>query len=267
LDWRAKLEEIQMIREAYLETFVTRAGSELIRKPGAVKLETPGARERWLNRTIYGESDLTEMERELKECVARANAGDFDYEWVLWPDQKVSSAKLEKLLSLYGFEKKESSECLVCDSDMYQAINSSAPVELVQVSHGDLDTFIQTAIKGWDQREVNPEDLRSRLELLFDKSRYFLVIHESRPVGCCEIQLLKDSAYLGGSSVIPSARGRGIYSRMIKERLKLAHENGFSKCTSIGLVGSSAPILQKFGFRTVGKVNFFAYFAKGGFGQ
>lgn len=256
-----------MIREAYLETFVTRKGSELIRKTGSVKLVTPGARERWLNRTIFWESDLSEMDTALKECVALADAGNFDYEWVLWPDQNESSEKLEKLLSQYGFEKKESSECLVCDSNMYEAISSSAPVELVQVSHGELDAFIQTAIKGWDQREVNPEDLRSRLELLFEISRYFLVIQESRPVGCCEIQFLKDSAYLGGSTVIPSARGKGIYSTMIKERLKLAHANGYSKCTSIGLVGSSAPILQKFGFRTVGKVNFFAYFAKGGFGQ
>lgn len=62
-------------------------------------------------------------------------------------------------------------------------------------------------------------------------------------------------AYLGGGSVVPAFRGRGLYRAMVRERARLAHEAGV-EWLAVEARPASRVLLERSGFATLSTLHF-----------
>lgn len=84
-------------------------------------------------------------------------------------------------------------------------------------------------------------------------SRY-LAFLDSEPVGYGQVAFTPWAALLLGGSVLPEARGRGVYRALVHARWREAVERGVPRI-SVSAGPMSAPILERLGFERIGAVH------------
>lgn len=104
---------------------------------------------------------------------------------------------------------------------------------------------------------VASQDRRRRNFIASGNRRFLLATIDGEPAGAGNLALFPPAAAtIGGGSVRPKFRGRGIYRAMVAERLKIAREAGVDGLSVWG--GSmSRPILERLGFVKVGWRRFY----------
>lgn len=70
------------------------------------------------------------------------------------------------------------------------------------------------------------------------------------------VSVAPEVVLLEGSAVSPEWRGRGIYKTLVAARLRMAREAGAQQALVQAVADTSAPILQRLGFRAVCKFAF-----------
>ena len=94
------------------------------------------------------------------------------------------------------------------------------------------------------------------------KSRsYFAYLEGDRPIAWSYLVYLPDSkiVLLGGAATAPEARGRGVYSALVKQRLADARADGREAAVIQADRDTSAPICAKLGFRELCSMEVFAW--------
>jgi GNAT superfamily N-acetyltransferase len=76
---------------------------------------------------------------------------------------------------------------------------------------------------------------------------------DGEPAGCGGVLMADGVARLWGGSVVPSARGRGIYRAVLAERLSYAVTHRGSMALVKGRIDTSGPILRRAGFAAFGQ--------------
>ena len=92
-----------------------------------------------------------------------------------------------------------------------------------------------------------------RVELweLMGVINYFAYIEDNDdPVAVASMWYRQDHpiVLLGGAATLPEYRGRGVYTSLVAQRLKIAHDNGVQAAVISAVRSTSAPICQKIGF-------------------
>ena len=94
------------------------------------------------------------------------------------------------------------------------------------------------------------------------KSRgYFAYLEGDSPIAWSYLVYLPDSSIvlLGGAATLPEARGRGVYSALVKRRLADARADGRQAAVIQADRDTSAPICAKLGFRELCSMEVFAW--------
>ena len=98
------------------------------------------------------------------------------------------------------------------------------------------------------------EGMLARFELQkqgLTKMSTYLALIDGELVGEAQALVMPSGINLSGSSVLPAARGRGVYRALVSARWDEAMERDLSALT-VQAGAMSAPILQRLGFETVG---------------
>jgi GNAT superfamily N-acetyltransferase len=90
---------------------------------------------------------------------------------------------------------------------------------------------------------------------------YFAYLDTESPVAWSYLVYLPDSpiVLLGGAATLPEARGKGIYSALVKRRLEDARRDGREAAVIQADRDTSAPICAKLGFRELCSLEVFAW--------
>jgi len=125
----------------------------------------------------------------------------------------------------------------------------------------ELAEFLQVADLAAEVFGMSDEDRAGFVEAL--RKRYYLCQQgrsntstylayiDGQLVGEAQATVSSAGTNLSGSSVLPSARGRGVYRALVTARWKEAAERGTPALT-VQAGAMSRPILERLGFETVG---------------
>jgi GNAT superfamily N-acetyltransferase len=111
----------------------------------------------------------------------------------------------------------------------------------------------EVATRAFGAAEIAPGLEQRYLESLSRPNRHLLIAYvggEAAGSGWAEVTA--EGTMLGGGSVDPEFRGRGVYRALVAARQRLADENGSPGLATHARVETSAPILQGLGFQPVG---------------
>lgn len=104
-------------------------------------------------------------------------------------------------------------------------------------------------------------------DLLFgdaiDSAVFHLATLDGAPVGFAQTFYYRGVAILGGAGVVPSARGRGVFRSLLAARFELAREEGNRAATIQAYDHTSAPILERLGFRQRCELELWAWAPEG----
>jgi GNAT superfamily N-acetyltransferase len=200
---------------------------------------------------LCGMADLSE--RDADATIAQVK-GRFAKErkafgWVTGPstrprdlDRRLTSAGLQPIAHLAG---------MAAATDLTVSANDSVRITQVDTDEQVRETEMMGRAYGM------PAEVAALFARLVStgpgmKSRaYFAYADDGAPVAWSYLVYLRDSpvVLLGGAATVPEARGRGIYSALVKRRLADARADGREAAVIQADRDTSAPICAKLGFR------------------
>ena len=119
---------------------------------------------------------------------------------------------------------------------------------LCQAERGDSDFY---SVMGWffGSRQIARE---LGMPVYDDDNRIWIVVaFSSNPIACSSIEIKGDRAAIKSAWVKPEHRGKGISSRMLAERLKIAESTGMKVITATATEFSKNALI-KHGFENIG---------------
>jgi GNAT superfamily N-acetyltransferase len=173
-----------------------------------------------------------------------------------WQLDEWNRAELEPVLLAHGLRLDDEVTTMEFQGDVEEP-----PVPGLELADGmaDLDSFrrhhatVGAGFAGSDKLLVEEGDLRRRFgaaELAGVRLVTALVFGE--PAGGGSLYVEADGAILGGASVLPRFRHRGIYRALVAERTRLAADQGAPLLITHARP-TSRPILQWLGFAPIGR--------------
>jgi GNAT superfamily N-acetyltransferase len=125
---------------------------------------------------------------------------------------------------------------------------SAAVAHRTVVDAGANDAFLPVLLAGYEVDGVVAAFIGA--EHRIPAMRRFLVLEHEVPIAAAAMAIHDDVAVLGGASTLPSHRGQGAQSRLLRHRLRVATEAGCVLAAATARADSvSAANLRKAGFR------------------
>jgi len=189
---------------------------------------------------------VEEVRRQARERGVRLN----------WQLDVWNRAELEPVLLANGLRLDDEVTTLEFEGDVEEP-----PVAGMELADGmaDLDSFrrhhatVAAGFAGSDRPVPEDDDLRDRYAVSEAASvRLVTALIFGEPAGGGSLAVDKDGATLGGASVLPRFRHRGIYRALVAERMRLASEQG-APLVITHARPTSRPILQWLGFTPIGR--------------
>lgn len=109
-----------------------------------------------------------------------------------------------------------------------------------------------------DPLQHDEDELREMLAICIGENapsvRFVAYDRADEPIatGCMNLHPTLNLAYLWGGSTVPAARGQGAYRALLGARLALARQRGIDTVGVYAMGDTSAPILERSGFRRCG---------------
>jgi GNAT superfamily N-acetyltransferase len=138
--------------------------------------------------------------------------------------------------------------------------DGAAAVEVRRVASAD--DYLAALELDWEVWNV-PDDERESLRpiqreawpLIEESGRatHYVASLDGEPAGFARAVFAPTAAILMGGSVLPAARGRGVYTSLVHARWDDAVDRGTPRLV-VGAGSMSAPILERLGFEPIGKV-------------
>ena len=215
-------------------------------------------------------------ERNIEDAVSEVRAllrerGRFQAAWVVSPSSKPTDLKPRLLaLGMTPFEHAPFEPSFTAMA-IVSPPNREAPgdVDVREAStHDDMDAFsdVEQEALGITADEWRP--MREMRHLAFDLQQqgrfpvcFFLALHRGEPVGAALGSLLDSGINLSGGTVVPEARGIGVYTALVNARWAAAVERDTPALT-VQAGKMSRPILERLGFTPLAtSMNFCDQFA------
>lgn len=178
------------------------------------------------------------------------------FSWWVYDDQ--GSKALESKLVNHGMVHNDTyiglamelNEVLEPSSSTYRIKEVTTPEEAY--IHAELSSEVW----GYDEASLEAayKERVRYLKLPERRGGYVLAFNKDKAVGYSSYRHSYDhhSLYLTGAGVIQSERGKGIYRRMVENRLYEARNRGVRLAVTQARVGTSEPILKSLGFEEHG---------------
>ena len=215
---------------------------------GWYQLVTPGSSSVGGNEVLFssGDADVPAVMAEY------AADGVSRFKWCVWE----GSEALEDRLAARGFERWEA-RAMVVETTAARAVTGPPDVAVEEVTAADarFAAYLATLAAGWETSAAEQAELARCLQRVLEvgsgrRHRLYVAWCDGVAVGTggFVVQQQLDAIYLTGGVVLPAFRGRGIYRALIAARV--ADAGGARFVTTHARSHTSAPILERMGFRT-----------------
>lgn len=127
------------------------------------------------------------------------------------------------------------------------------------VTPDDVEAFIDVHRRGWKMPDDVFEQVSANMRANWatripELDALWVAFVDGEPVGNGVSQYVADAVYLGGSSVVPDARGRGVYRALVRQRWDDGRARG-ARALVIQAGAMSRPIVERLGFAHVCDMN------------
>jgi GNAT superfamily N-acetyltransferase len=223
----------------------------VVERPGWWQLVTPSLARGGMNEVACTELPDDEADAIIDETLAFYQRLGIHFRWMVSPGTK--PADLVERLERRGLKRSES---LVMACATGNAVSESGlGITIEEVTLANVDEYTRVMAEGWgaDAAALDPHHRR----MLADPERrnhLFLARYEGVAGAAGSYMALERSAYLIGAVALSAFRGRGVYRALVNARLRHAAGRGLKLATSVARAETSAPILERLGFETVGSI-------------
>lgn len=253
-------------REIYFETlnapkggFILSGDSYIIEEPGWYQVVSPSRPDASKNEVIFSEIPTGQVKDKINQVIEFYKNLGTSFKWCTNPETKPNT--LPDTLRKLGFQSWFSRGMYCNPNEVH--IESDVDVQIEKVSLSNLDEYLDLFIEGWDMdlilRPLLREDYEWALSQTDRRFNYFMVKSDGLSLGTAGYINKGKSAYLVGGNILPKYRGRGFYKALVKKRLDLIKNHGIPLATTGARDHTSAPILEKFGFKTVYRSEIFQF--------
>jgi GNAT superfamily N-acetyltransferase len=159
-------------------------------------------------------------------------------------------------LTQHGFEPDPDRQVSVCSIELDRfdlAFTELPALERLEVADSSLERWMEVSAEGWGHVGAEARHAADTFARVAHRTgdRLLMAIDttDGRPLGCASLTIAGGVANLGGMSTIPSERGRGVQSALIRHRLEIARQLGCSLAISSARTGgASERNLHRHGF-------------------
>lgn len=214
-----------------------------------VQLITPSSPFPHHNKVLRARLDPAEVDRRIARVRDAHLARGAGLRWVVGPGSRPDT--LSERLEAAGVA------LLAAGSGMVRSTSPDVPaipaeITLRRVGRHEVAQAADVTARGWEKPPAFATGIREWMDRTLDAGRedllFWLADLEGKTVGACTLRLLPGVGYMQGASVIPSARGRGVYRAMTWQRLELLKERGLGHAVIWTNDETSGPIARAMGF-------------------
>ncbi|WP_394843935.1 GNAT family N-acetyltransferase [Pendulispora brunnea] len=230
-----------------------------IERPGWFQLITPSFRQGGFNEVVCSELPENEVDSIIEATVGEYRRLGVKFRWLVGARSRPADlgARLERAglirsASCAMFLETPRPEVPFPAED----VPMPRDVTIEEVDDSTLELYTRVMATGWNVEEGPLEKAHRRIMQENDRSqRFYLGRYQGRPAAVAGYLDLGHSAYLLGAVVLPDFRRHGLYRALVAARLRDARARGLRLATSLARAESSAPILERMGFRTVERLS------------
>ncbi len=225
--------------------------SRVVDRPDWFQLLTPSFRDGGLNEVALARLADDEADAAIDRTLAEYAALGLRFRWIVGPDSR--PLDLADRLARRGMRCERVRVMVAAVADL--RVDAPADIEVVDVGPHNLELYARTIAAGW---AMDPAPLLDHLRHLFRAQgahRCYLALRDGQPAGAANHFLLPRSLFFMGAVVLPEHRGRGVYRALLAARLRAA--GSAAVVATHARADTSAPILERLGFRDLVELPFF----------
>jgi len=219
----------------------------VIERPGWLQIVTPSFRTGGFNEVSLTQVADDEADAAIDAAIAEYRRLGIAFRWPVAPGSRPHD--LAERLTRRGLVASMVRGMARSTADPPRA-PAGAVVE--QVDERSADQFTSVMAEGWASDAGELAAVQAAIFSQPERShRLFLARWDGEPAAVASYVAFPRSAYLLGGVTLPRFRGKGLYRALVAARMRDAAARGLTLATSQAREGSSAPILERMGFRTV----------------
>jgi GNAT superfamily N-acetyltransferase len=250
-------EDLTVFRTA-LESVRKDSDNEIFENPEWLQVVTPGAPTPFLNSILRSLLTEENVDSRITKTIEAYRARRLPFMWVVSPWS--SPASLGERLRHHGFQLRDVTAGLSASAAELAKISSSE-IQVEQLTQNNVDDWTQANIAAWEIPAEGHAVVRSRAEkaLKTSDSFYFLGRFQGEPVAVGNLRLFSGFSFLTSGAVKKELRGRGIYRALVGHRARFSLERGVDRIITHAVANTSAPILEKLGFKKHCEMEYYFY--------
>ena len=237
--------------------------STLVDQDDWVQLRTPSSQ--YPNHNVILRARFTEddADRRIDEALAEHAERGAGLRWVVDADSR--PADLAERLTARGLPLLSPMVGMVraVEGPPYPAL--PAGVRIVRVTEDDCERLGEIVSAGWERSAAYGRAAAELAQRAFaeqdDQVAFWLAYDGPTLVGSSMLRVLPGVGYLQGGSVIPAARGRGIYRALTWARIAELHRRGLPAVVIWANPDTSGPVARSLGFSPVTEAPLFEWHA------
>jgi GNAT superfamily N-acetyltransferase len=242
--------------EQIAESFLAPLGSELpaadmqvIKRDGWYQTITPSTKSTQGNEVVFSRIAPEDAERVARETIATYTALGLPFKWCVGP--LTEPADFGAVLDRLGMTSWPLRGMAIDPSAWSGARPADVSVE--RVGDESFEDYYATLVRGWAMEVGEGASWRDSLKRARagGNHHWYLARIDGVPVASAAMIAKPRSAYFVGAATLEPYRGRGVYRALLDERLRHASELGYTLATTQAREATSAPILERLGFRTL----------------
>ncbi|WP_394833469.1 GNAT family N-acetyltransferase [Pendulispora rubella] len=230
-----------------------------IERPGWFQLITPSFRQGGFNEVACSELAENEADAIIEATVGEYRRLGIKFRWLV--GARTQPADLGSRLERAGLIRYTSCAMFVETPHpevpfAAEKVSTADEVSIEEVDDAGLDLYTRVMATGWNVEAGPLENVHRRMMQEKERSqRFFLGRYQGRPAAAAGYLDLGRSAYLLGAVVLPDFRRHSLYRAIVAARLRDARARGLRLATSLARAETSAPILERMGFRTAERLS------------
>lgn len=214
-------------------------------RPGWLQLLTPSFRQGGLNEVHWAVVPEDQLGQVVAATRAQYAQHGLHWRWTVGPDSGPAALSSElhrvggKVVELVGMWRRPE-----------PTPGPEVGVDLEVVDENNVEVYVEVLAQGWGMEPGPLLDYNRRILAHHRVTQpMFLARRNGAPAGVANATWLDGALHLLGAVVLPEHRGHGLYRALVDARLQLAWDRGVGLISVRARSESSAPILERRGFR------------------
>jgi ribosomal protein S18 acetylase RimI-like enzyme len=247
-----------------LESVKKDSDNEIFETPEWFQVITPGAPTPFMNSILRSLLTEENADSRIERAIEDYRARQLPFMWVVSPWSRPLS--LGKKLLHHGLQLRDVTAGLSASATDLAKIASS-DVQVEQLTQENTEDWIKANIAAWEIPPQGHPVVKSRAEkaLRSSDSFYFLARFQGEPAAVGNLRLFNGFSFLTSGAVKKQLRGCGIYRALVAHRARFSLERGVDLVITHAVANTSAPILEKLGFKKHCEMKHYFYDQKSSF--